>query len=1153
MTDPTVGAHPDPDSLQRDAADPAVSVWVGASAGSGKTKVLTDRVLTLMLDGTPPQRILCLTFTKAAAAEMANRVNKRLAEWATADDAALMDALVRLTGRRPDAERMARARRLFAQVLDTPGGMNILTIHSFCESLLARFPLEAGIPPHFEVLDERSAAELMQVARDTVLAAAETDDALAGALAAVTRHAQEDGFAGLMARLSAERGRLARALAQHGGVDGAVAALLRRLAVDPTETEDTPILAACEDMAFDALGLRRVAAALAAGKGKTDPGRGERMARWLAGAAAARRTGFKDYTDVFMTQKQEIRSNLLPKPILKDDPGLADVMAVEAARLEAAHARCRVIVTAAASAGLLRLGAALLDIYEAAKRARALLDYDDLIYAAKRLLETPGIAPWVLFKLDGGLDHILIDEAQDTNPEQWDIVRALAEEFFNGEGARAARRTVFAVGDRKQSIFSFQRADPAAFQRMRAHFESRVKGSGQEWRDVALDISFRSTDAVLRAVDSTFAARAAAEGVIDADATLHHIAFRQGHAGRVELWPLVGPRAAVEPEAWAPPLDRVPGDDPATRLAAVIAARVKAWIGREMLPARGRPIRAGDVMILVRRRRGIMEAVVRALKLAGVPVAGVDRMVLTDQLAVMDLVALGRFLLLPEDDLTLATVLKGPFLGLDDDDLFRLAHGRGRVSLWRRLAQDAPARPAHDWLAALLARADFVPPFELFAQVLAMPVPAGGTGRERMIARLGAEAEDPIDEFLSLALTYERGRVPSLQGFLHWAEAGAVEIKRDLEQGARDEVRVMTVHGAKGLQAPVVILPDTVQMPTAQGPDLRWVEGLPLWTPSQTYREEQGAAARDDAARQRAEEHRRLLYVAMTRAEDRLHVCGWHGRSEPAEGCWYALIRDGLAGAAAETEFDFTADCADGWSGSGLVLDQMQQVEPATAGKAGASELPVGPLHDWMRQPPGPEPRPGRPLTPSRPSAEDPPVVSPLAGGTARFRRGLLIHRLLQGLPDLPPEARDAACRRLLARPVHGLPQEEQDALHREVMAVLQHPALAPLFGSDSRAEVPLAGLIALPDGTQEAVSGQIDRLVVTHDAIVVLDYKTLRPPPTDPAAVPAAYLRQMALYRAILRRIWPARRIDCHLLWTDGPRLMPLPAQLLDRHIPGS
>ncbi|MGE4219405.1 MAG: double-strand break repair helicase AddA [Alphaproteobacteria bacterium] len=1154
MTDPGRIVQPDPDSLQRRAADPGASVWVGASAGSGKTKVLTDRVLTLMLEGTPPQRILCLTFTKAAAAEMANRINKRLAEWATDDDAALADALVRLTGRRPEPERMARARRLFAQVLDAPGGMNIQTIHGFCESLLARFPLEAGIPPHFEVLDERSAAELMQVARDTVLAAAETDATLAAALASITRHAQEDGFASLMVRLSAERGRLARAVERHGGVEGAVSAVLRRLGVEPDETEDTPILAACDDLAFDALGLRRIAMALLDGKGKTDPVRGEKMARWLAGSPADRRAGFEDYAGVFLTQKLEIRSTLLPKAIREDDPGLADVMAVEAARLEAAYARCRIIVTAAASTGLLRLGAALLGIYEAAKRARALLDYDDLIYAAKRLLEAPGVAPWVLFKLDGGLDHILIDEAQDTNPEQWDIVRALAEEFFTGEGARDTTRTVFAVGDRKQSIFSFQRADPEAFQRMQAHFESRVGAAGQEWRNVELDISFRSADAVLRAVDATFAAGPARDGVIDAGAALRHIAFRQGQAGRVELWPLVGPRMNADPEPWAPPLERVPGDSPANRLAAVIAARIKAWIGHEMLPARGRPIRAGDIMILVRRRRGIMEAVVRALKLAGVPVAGVDRMVLTDQLAVMDLVALGRFLLLPEDDLTLATVLKGPFLGFDDDDLFRLAHDRKGTALWRRLAHDEAARPAHDWLAALLARADFVRPYELFAQILAMPVPAGGTGRERMIARLGVEAEDPIDEFLSLALAYERGRVPSLQGFLHWAEAGAVEIKRDLEQGARDEVRVMTAHGAKGLQAPVVILPDTVQMPAQQGPELRWVDGLPLWTPSRRHEEEQGAAARDDVARRRLEEHRRLLYVAMTRAEDRLHICGWHGRSEPAEGCWYALIRDGLSGIAAETEFDFTLDSADGWRGDGLVLDLPQQAALQKPEESAPDEHPLLPVQHWMRRPPPPEPTPSRPLMPSRPSAEAPPVVSPLAGGgTARFRRGLLIHRLLQGLPDLPAESRDAACRRLLARPLHDLAPPEQEALRREVMAVLEHPALMPLFGPDSRAEVPLAGLIPLRDGAPEAVSGQVDRLVVTPEAILVLDYKTLRPPPSDPADVPPAYLRQMALYRAILRRIWPDRRIDCHLLWTDGPLLMPLSAQLLDRHIPGS
>ncbi len=1135
---------------QRRAADPGASVWVAASAGSGKTKVLTDRVLTLLLRGSPPERILCLTFTRAAAAEMANRIHGTLGEWSVADEGMLRRSLARLLGEAPDDALLDEARRLFARVLETPGGLKVQTIHGFCESLLGRFPLEAGVAPHAEVLDERAAAELLTEARDTMLLGAAEDPDLGPALAQITGHVREDAFAQLVGALAAVRERLGEGVAAAGGIEGAVQRLAVLLDLAPGTGPEDVLAEAAADVAFDGTALRRAAAALEGG-GDSDRERAARIARWLAASPDERRRLFPDYRGVFLTGSGTPRKQLATKGVVAASPGIDEVLAVEAERLVQVNRRHAAAITLRATEALLRLGIAMLDEYRAAKRRRARLDYDDLVHTARRLLGDVGAA-WVLYKLDGGIDHVLIDESQDTSPEQWAVVAALVAEFFAGQGAREITRTVFAVGDVKQSIFSFQGADPAAAAAMRRRFRERVTAAGGDWREVPLYVSFRSTEPILRVVDAVFATSPAREGVVGEGETLRHEANRAGAAGRVELWPAIGPGERKDTEGWAPPVARAEAEDPAATLARIIAVRIAGWIDREPLEARGRAVRPGDIMVLVRRRSRFVELLVRELKVHGVPVAGVDRMVLTEQIAVMDLMALVRFLLLPEDDLTLAVVLKGPLVGLGEEDLFRLAHGRGSATLWRRLGDLAGEEPrfaaARAWLAGLLAEIDYLRPYEFLAQVLIRPAATGAeSGRARMIARLGPEAEDPLDELLALALAYEREGAPSLQGFLQWFEGGRIEAKRDLEQARRDEVRVLTVHGAKGLEAPIVILPDTMSKPRGREPIL-WHEGLPLWPPRKEHEVGVAAAARAEADRRRDEEYRRLLYVAMTRAEDRLYVCGWHGRQKPPDDCWYNLVRAGLERLDGVETFDFgsTGDVREGRYGRGQRLVVAQRTAPEErAAERGAAAEPA-PLPAWARMPAAPEPQPPRPLAPSRPIAAEPPPRSPLDAEDAG-RRGRIVHRLLELLPGVAPEARREAGLRLLAASDLRLVRERRHALLDEVLAVLDNPEAADLFGPDSRAEVPLAGTVRL-GGRTEVVSGRVDRLVVTAQAVRVVDFKTMRPAPQSAADVPHAYLRQMAAYRALLRKIWRDRPVVCALLWTEGPRLLTLDDQLLDR-----
>lgn len=1131
------------------ATDPAASVWVSASAGTGKTKVLTDRVLALMLNGTAPHRILCLTFTKAAAAEMANRIARDLSDWVTLDDETLAPKISALLGHPPEARDLTVARRLFARVLETPGGMKIQTIHAFCQSVLRRFPLEAGLAPHFDLLSDQDAFDLLDTAQEAVISRAhhDGDDDLARALSVIVSRVHELRFPELMADVTNARDKLAHLLVAHGSVTGAVAALRAELELSQADTADSVLQASCSNAAIDGTGLKAAAAALSGGT-KTDIERGGVISEWLSKTTEDRAGPFNTYVFAFLTTKGEVRAKLATKAVAASHPDAVDTLHAEAERLTQVFNRLQAVEVVTATAALLTIGKAFLDEYQVRKAALARLDYDDLIQRTRALLEQPGLAAWVLFKLDGGLDHLLIDEAQDTSPDQWAVVQALTDEFFAGEGRHedraVASRTAFAVGDRKQSIYSFQGAAPEGFDQMRAYFRARVTQADQTWTDVDLGVSFRSTQTILRAVDAVFAHDPARNGVTLPGETLTCLASRQGQAGVVEVWPPIDPDEVDDPKPWKPPVERLRGQSAPTRLARLIAKRIERLCRTEQLESKNRSINPGDILVLVRRRTGFVDDLVRALKDLNIPVAGVDRMVLIEQMAVMDLVALGRFLLLPQDDLTLAAVLKSPLIGLTEDDLFELAHDRGEHSLWSALSKHDGAESvfgvAHGMLSEVLGQTDYRTPFALYAHVLTFH-----NGRRNLLSRLGMDADDPIDEFLAQALEYERHHTPSLEGFLHWLERGRLEVKRDLEQTNRNAVRVMTVHGAKGLQAPIVFLPDTLQTPSQSDP-LLWKtdkagKPLLLWAPRAADRNTQTAETKANADAARDREYRRLLYVAMTRAEDRLYVCGWNTARTAPETCWYSLIKTALSPLADEIADPFLADAT---NGEGMILRLFDpQTAAHEAGGKPEDEIPeIDVLPPFASNTAASEPAPPKPLAPSRPDMDDPPVSSPLGADTSsRFQRGLLIHRLLQSLPDLPIDVRKDAADRFLARPAWGLTKNEISDLSRETIAVLETKAFAPLFGSGSKAEVPVTGLI---DG--RVLSGQVDRLIVTETAVMVIDYKTNRPPPKDVSDVSPVYLSQMAAYRAALQAIYPKHKVRCVLLWTDGPFMMELPDEAL-------
>jgi len=1084
--------------------DPDMSVFVSANAGAGKTSLLTNRVLSLLLHGVEPAKILCLTFTNAAAAEMTSRILGELGKWVMADEAALRDTLEGVYGKVPDARLMARARSLFATVLEAPEGIRIQTIHGFCQSLLRRFPVEAGISPHFTVMDSRTEQEMLGEARLRLFNNAQASDPdLQSSIRYIAQTASEAAFHALLGEIIQHKRKFLTLFETPGGLPEVVDKLWAVVGVDRRDHANALMETYFSYDAKTQAGLKAIADMLCKGEG-TDLKTGQALAAWLE-EATPRSAQINAYELVFLTQEGAPRKTLYLKKSLTD-PELIALMAAEQERvLRYAEAR-KSAALATQTSHLLTIAEALLAIYDYLKRTHATMDYDDLIFMASRLLAREGIAPWVLFKLDGGIDHILVDEAQDTSPEQWMIIDALTQDFFAGKGRSEAERSLFIVGDEKQSIYSFQGADVKALATMQRYFAGRISDALKQAHTMALTQSYRSTREVLSAVDAVFAQPHAKRGLMFEGGELTHVPTRLMHSGVVELWPLV-----------------TPGEQhgsPVGMLVRRIADTIAEWMAQGLA-------RPGDIMILVRRRTALVDRLVRALKRKNIPVAGIDRMMLGDNLAIQDLVAFGQIMLLPEDDLTLAALLKSPICNMSEEQLFALAHGR-KQSLWQRLQdfsfEEEIYADAFNLLSELRSKADYLSPFELYSRLLDTH-----GARRRFTGRMGEEYADPIDEFLNQALLYERSHTPSLQGFLHWLASSESEIKRDMEQ-TRGAVRIMTVHGAKGLQAPIVILPDTTE-PPRQWDRLFWHEGLPLWPGSSKQDAQLTRVNRETQKDAMLAEYRRLLYVALTRAEDRLYICGATSREKANDESWYRLVETGLRAVAAE--FD---------TGMGMGLRLGEAPKAAINTKEDVKiTLPKKDFSFLFERPPV-EPIPPKPLTPSKLAGADPAVTSPLSA-IDTYQRGKLVHRLLQYLPEAKDRLMTA---KRIAAGFAGVPEEMRAECIAEVSAILDDPRYAFLFAEGTLTEVPIAGNVTA-QGKIIAVSGQIDRLAVHEKEVWIVDYKSNANPPEDVRRVPPAYLRQMLLYKLLLARIYPDRNIRCALLWTAQSALMPLDNALLD------
>lgn len=1137
---------------QRLAISPDKTVWMTASAGSGKTTVLTSRVVRLLLEGNLPRQILCITYTKAAAAEMLSRVRAILATWVTLPNEALQVRLEDMLGQAPTPLQVQKARSLFAQVLEAPEGLRVHTIHGFCQSILQRFPLEAGVPVHFEVLEPASAKEILQeVKRATLngqLHALEHDAALSrlykAAIEGLLEVEGEQRFEKVLDRIIAERAQFEAALVPYQGLDEVEIRFRELLNVGGGETLEklheefnqfyTPDIMLQLAAIIDLL--------------KTSGANDQKSAQRLE--VFQKYPDFEHFVGAFT--KGDEKGVYAPNYVMtgglgKKHPDKMEWLYRLLSKAESWFYRYNLWQTARSSAGLLVLSKVMLEEYRWRKSQRHALDYDDLVFETHRLFASSQSAEWIRYKLDGGIRHILLDEAQDTSPQQWDLLLNIAQEFYAGEGQHKKPRTMFVVGDTKQSIYSFQGARPDVVHEKKRQLKAMVEGCGQAFLPLVMDTSFRSASQVLKAVDAVFnAGEYPQKGALLAEDenAMQHFSSRQGAAGKVVLWPLVIPsKSSYGEDPFAIPSYQAQtyGKD---SFAQATAKTIAKWLreGR-VLASTGRAIQAEDILILVRKRTHLPSALIQALKEHGVPVAGADRLTLLDSIAVQDMLALMQFLLLPSDDYSLACVLKSPLYGISEEALLALAHGRGGLTLWQRLQQvalepeQAIWKEVKDSLDALLARVDFAPPQALLLYVLECQ-----GGWTKMQARLGASCVDPLQELLRQAQDYSAKHVSSLIGFVQAMLGDGVDIKREMSE-PNGEVRIMTMHTAKGLEAPVVIIADSTEDATATPDHAIWnwdIEHLlPLYAKKGGRELDEFKKLAEAEKEQRLLESCRLLYVAMTRAKDELYVAGIMpaNRKNLPEHNFYSWIKSGLTHIATPVLFE-----AGEFEGEGYVLEAEQVGTQKPTMQTEEPKTPSALLPEWLYKPAPKEEQALEVWAPSSASQQSSHTLPLLSPSLQRqlYKRGRVVHQLLQTLPECPAEKREATGLRMMAYLAPEWGTEECQATLAEVLRIFAEPPFGLLFGDGSMAEVPLAGTIEHA-GKQVRTPGQVDRMVVTDTQVWVVDYKTNQKVPESVEYVPKAYQEQLAAYAALLAQIYPHHEIHTALLYTAGPKWIEL------------
>ncbi len=1100
--------------MRSNAINPNFSVWVNASAGTGKTKILIDRVLRLLLEN--KRNILCLTFTNAAANEMENRIHSILSKWAICSESELIMDLEQLdllhlseesvsfqrvtlesrkkeewipvssTGmtkesagitegsRKNEAldRHLTRARRLFSELENL--GLTIQTIHAFCYKLISSFPIEAGIAPNCTLSECK---ELHSIIFNKVL----HNETVQDDINLIATEIDENKLRDLLYTLCVKRSASAND-----------SKYIKDKLSAPDEIHDL------QSETIEHVG--RLAEILSEGS-KRDQSYSEILYSTVIPAGIQKKrtsvtrwndTKVENLAKVFLKSESHEKksiSSIATKSILEKFKD-AEQIIESVQNVVFTHIRdMNSYQIFKRTSSLLGVFKVYVDLYNSEKSKNALLDYNDIINLATNLLSNPNYKDWILFNLDQKIDHILVDEAQDNSISQWKIITNLCDEFFAGNDEK---RTLFVVGDVKQSIYRFQGANPHLFNYMQQYFHTKT--GGRDWISCQLEKSFRSTPEVLMLVDRIFNNFRAEISFNDNE--IKHVPHRENDQGYIEIWPALPRRKEKEQQALQIPLTCRENYIIADRLLAqTIANRIHNWLNEgRILVAKDRHIEPRDIMILVRQRNVLVDYIISELKKANVPVVGRDYFRIMDYIAVQDLIALAEFLLLQANDLALANALKSPLFNFTEDDLFNIAYDRKEQSLWEKL-QDYQ-KVIYSELNYLINLSRIESPLTLFTHILR-------TGKKKFAARLGLECFEVLDEFMNLVLQFEN---PSLQAFVQWIKENNPEIKNDM-QSERNAVRIMTIHKSKGLQAPIVFLVDTNTVPRNSESIIFDGTEVPFWCGKNNN------AYCDQVKREKKledyNEYLRLLYVALTRAEDELYILS----KEPVQkGSWYDLItkygepyekkqrdlqpifKEKVEVLCVNANYPYIYKKRDYFDVPVISLPpalahssvSSQRVTLESSEKEGAEWIPVSAT--WM---------------------------------TDGYARGLIIHSILQYMPKIEKERRKNWVRKYLDNINIS---EDKDEIYSKILAF--NEKYGYLFDLEGKSEITLSGTI---DG--KSVLVRLDRLCITQDKAIIIDYKSHR---NVSVSLLNEIKKQMLIYKTLVQEIYPNKQVECVVIWVE-------------------
>lgn len=1116
---------------QNIASNPDYSIWTSASAGSGKTTVLVKRLLRMFLAGIQPSKILCITFTNTGAAEMRNRINSKLAEWATLDDENLEKQIIALEGESPNIKEKTKiARTLFAKILDYSNDFKILTIHSFCQQVIKRFPLEANIMPNFQIADEVVSSELLMQAKDELLKI--DNEEVKKAIEYIFTYENEDQFVDLLQKIIGQKDDLLYLKSKFFTVEGVINEIKKSFNLKNEENVES-----IENEFLKNLDLSIFNSELIENIGSSDKKTDLNFANFLR-----KEFNINEYIKLFLAKDKEklykVRDKILTDKIVKNFPQIADFIENEGKRVFDFAEKRNNFINFEFTANFLRLVYCIFDIYAALKKDAGYLDYSDLIFETDRLLndsryknlngENP-YSSWINYKLDEGIDHLLIDEAQDTSPIQWDIVKSITEEFFAGYGQKEnENRTIFVVGDEKQSIFSFQGADPNNFHIILEDYKRKIENCGKKFENIYLETSFRSLKSILSVADEIFNEPLRKNAISKLQSEIKHNIVRKDGIGRVELWPLVEVKNEATtkneeiqivkteklPEWEINYLDNIELTNK-QKLAEVIAKEVNGWFenGKMIFSRKDRALRHlkySDIMILVKNRdKDFINYLIRQFNKCNIPTMGNDRFNLSENIISQDIISLCKFVLFNEDDLNLANIIKSPILNMTEDDLYNLCNKKNQnnCSLWEVFSKN-------DFLSDLIEKAQILTPYQFLFYVFETK-----NIRKNFKERFLYLADEVLNEILNLVNDYEKNHNDAtLLGFVEFLEKSELEIKRDISS-LNDEIKIITVHSSKGMESPIIILPDTnhskgkiqkigsVLNHKIEGYDFK----LPILEKEKTNFVEN--VVKERMKNESEEEYLRLLYVAITRAENELYICDCkRGQQEAKENCWYEILKQALIGLGAKTETNENFEENILYIGDKNVFEKSNKTNEINKENQGEINSIISILGETKEQK-----KEAKIINPSIYYSEN--IIAKPHENSDNIQKGKLVHKLLEILPETKEDDRAKIADFYLKK------SQFKDEIKKIVFDILNNKEFQYLFGKNSKAEVAVFGKVG-----NDIISGQIDRLTITNDKIFIIDYKNTN---NLPSKVPEKYKKQLELYKILLEKIYQNRVVECYILWT--------------------